>query len=149
MGLRVGTQDLGYPDLHGQIEDELQKVFKNRGGDWEVIILGAQDNTKWEMTVKDPNGYKTRYTLYGENGGHNPKYLAALLNADLNPAAREVNRVVAERVREEADYNLDGFTGGFLVIDGVNVKTADAIAMRQAGKLTRKGISEYANQTKT
>ncbi|OLD67058.1 MAG: hypothetical protein AUI45_14420 [Acidobacteria bacterium 13_1_40CM_2_56_11] len=148
MALRIATQNLGYRDMDSQIEKDLQNVFKDRKEDWSVTILGAQNNTKWEMTINGPNSYLVRHTLYGEDGGHNPKYIAALLAAEFNSLARETNLVIAELIREDAQYNIDGIAAGFIVIDGVNVRTADAIAMRMAGKLTHKEIWDYAKRAK-
>ena len=66
MALMVATQNLGYRNIDAQIEEELQKAFKDRGEDWSVTVLGAQNNTKWKMTITGPNSYVVRHTLYGE-----------------------------------------------------------------------------------
>jgi hypothetical protein len=127
------------------IEAALKAVRIPSGQEWDVSIIGDQKNTKWAMTISGPQNYSFRHTLYGEDGGHKPAYIAALLKAELTQA-REIHLVLAELIREDIPFDVTRANNGIMEIDGVNIDVADAISMRITGRLSRVTIQEYARK---
>src|SRR5881296_3154537 len=105
MPLRVSISNTGNPMEAKAVETALMAVRIPDGQEWQVSIIGDQKNTKWEMTISGPQNYSFRHTIYGEDRGHQPTYIAALLKAELTPA-RELHLVLAELIRENIPYDV-------------------------------------------
>jgi hypothetical protein len=78
----VSVNYLDNPDTEKMFKARIEQFMEPYEGQWAIKLIGSQQNTIWEMTVKAPDG-KGQWViqLYGEDGGHSiEKILAQLQN---------------------------------------------------------------------
>ena len=73
MAVTVEMHHTGDADLQRDVAAMLEHVLSDRPGDWRVLIIGSQDNDRWEMKITGPNAFERSYTLEGTAGQHDPQ----------------------------------------------------------------------------
>jgi hypothetical protein len=56
MPATVTVKNLGSEKLENDVKRALDTFFKDRLGDWQVSVLGSEQNDVWELEVKDSDG---------------------------------------------------------------------------------------------
>jgi hypothetical protein len=79
MGVTVEMQNTGDPDAKADVVASIEHALADRPGDWHVLIVGSQENDRWEMKIAGPNGFERSYVLEGTRGEHRPEQIRALL----------------------------------------------------------------------
>jgi hypothetical protein len=56
----VTVENLGDPEMQKNLRIRLAEFFRQYSGDWRITVLGAQQNTVWELTIEAPDGHIMR-----------------------------------------------------------------------------------------
>lgn len=67
------------PGQRADITAQIEHVLADRGGDWQVSILGSQANDRWELKIMGPNGFERTYMLEGASGETEPQTIARIV----------------------------------------------------------------------
>jgi hypothetical protein len=80
MAVVVEMHNVGHRNLQRDVVALVEHVLSGRTGDWRVLIVGSQEDDRWEMTISGPNAFERSYTLEGASGELNPQRIAALVS---------------------------------------------------------------------
>jgi hypothetical protein len=80
MPVTIEAQNTGDTNLQRDLVARIDQVFRNRPGDWRVLILGSKASDRWDMRITGPNAFERSYTLEGALGQHEPIAVAAIIS---------------------------------------------------------------------
>jgi hypothetical protein len=80
MPVTIEAQNTGDTNLQRDLVARIDQVFRNRPGDWRVVILGSKASDRWDMRITGPNAFERSYTLEGALGQHEPIAVAAIIS---------------------------------------------------------------------
>ena len=80
MPVTIEAQNTGDTNLQRDLVARIDQVFRNRPGDWRVVILGSKASDRWDMRITGPNAFERSYTLEGALGQHQPIAVAAIIS---------------------------------------------------------------------
>ena len=58
MPVTISTSYIGNPDTEKSLRSAIEEVFKKRGEDWHVSIIGDQKKSMWRVTVEGPKNFE-------------------------------------------------------------------------------------------
>ena len=79
MSVTVEMHNTGDSDVKADVVASIEHALADRPGDWRVLIVGSQENDRWEMKIAGPNGFERSYALEGRQGEHRPETTRTLL----------------------------------------------------------------------
>ena len=80
MPVVVEVHNVGDLNLQREVVALVEHALSDRIGDWRVLIVGSQENDRWEMRIFGPNGFERSYTLERMSGEHAPQRIASLVS---------------------------------------------------------------------
>ena len=80
MPVTIEAQNTGDTNLRRDLVARIDQVFRNRPGDWRVVILGSKASDRWDLKITGPNAFERSYTLEGALGQHQPIAVAAIIS---------------------------------------------------------------------
>lgn len=145
MPINVTITNTGDPIQADRVRAALQSIYTHPGENWSVLIIGAQNNTKWEVRISGPNKYTATREVFGEDGGHKPEYLKALVEAEIRPIEREIKLALAELIRQGVHIGrVAKIEEGFgIEIEGALLRDQEILDLERQSRLTREGILEF------
>jgi hypothetical protein len=78
MPISIEMSAIGGSETQKVVEDVLRKTLGALTGEWQVSVIGSQQNDVWELKIRGPSTQR-RYKLYGTDGQHDPSYIHELL----------------------------------------------------------------------
>ena len=79
MAVTVELQNTGRAELRQDLVAMIEHVFSDRPGNWRVVIIGSQENDRWEMKLTGPSSFERSYALEGVVGEHDPRAVATII----------------------------------------------------------------------
>ena len=91
MSISIQVSAIGGSETQTAVENVLRGALEALTGDWDVSVVGSQQNDVWELKIRGPNTQR-RYKLYRTDGQHDPSYIRELLTENFSsPSAPSIS----------------------------------------------------------
>jgi hypothetical protein len=67
------------PAVRSEIKAIIAHALVERPGDWRALIIGSQENDRWEIKITGPNAFERSYALEGSSGEHEPQVIGGIV----------------------------------------------------------------------